>query len=81
MSKLEAVVLKIKPEIWTKHDGKRYVMLSLQDFEKIQDIIEDAGLSRLLRESKQRQAGAPNISHQQMKRMLGITAPRKRKAG
>jgi PHD/YefM family antitoxin component YafN of YafNO toxin-antitoxin module len=74
-------VFNIKREIWTKDDGKRYVMMSLRDFERLQDMIEDAGLSRILRDSKKRQANAPTVSHQQMKRLLGLTRPRKKKAG
>jgi hypothetical protein len=55
-------------------------MLSEEDFEKVQELIEDAGLSRILRESKRRQANAPTISLEEMKRRLGLAPSRKRKA-
>ena len=64
-------MLKIKPEIWTKADGKQFVMLTLADFEKVQELIEDAGLSRILRDSKRRQANAPTTSLAEMKQLLG----------
>ena len=74
-------MLKIKPQYWTKDDGKRFVLLSEEDFEKVQELIEDAGLSRILRESKRRQADAPTISLDEMKRRLGMKTPRRAKAG
>ncbi|MGB7156805.1 MAG: hypothetical protein WBD40_01985 [Tepidisphaeraceae bacterium] len=73
-------MLKIKREIWTKDDGDQFVMMSLRDFEKLQDMIEDAGLSRILRESVKRQANARTVSHREMKRMLSLASPRKKKA-
>lgn len=73
-------MLKIQPEIWTKEDGKQYVMMSMRDFEKLQDMVEDAGLSGILRESKKRQANAPTISQREMNRLLGLTPSRKKKA-
>ena len=45
-------MLKIKPEIWTKNGGERFVVLSMSDFEKVQELIEDAGLSRIFRDAK-----------------------------
>jgi PHD/YefM family antitoxin component YafN of YafNO toxin-antitoxin module len=77
---LEAVLPKIKPEIWTKHDGKQFVMLSLEDFERLQEMVEDAGLLRLLREARRRNAGKPTYTLAQVRERLGLTPPRKRKA-
>ena len=74
-------MLTIKPEIWTGNRGEHFVILSLRDFEKIQELIEDAGLSRILRDARRRNAKSPGISLAEMKRRLGMTKPRKRKAG
>jgi hypothetical protein len=74
-------MVKIKSEIWTKDNGERYVMMTLQDFKKLQDLVEDAGLSRIMRASMKRQASAPTISHQELKRQLGIVPWRRKKAG
>ena len=71
-------MLKIKPEIWTKSDGRQFVMLTLADFEKVEELIEDAGLSRILRDSKKRQASATTTSLAEMKQLLGAKAGRKR---
>jgi hypothetical protein len=70
-------MLRIKPEFWTKDNGKQYVMLSLDDFEKVQELVEDAGLARILREAKHKEAHAPTISLEEMKRRLGISRRRK----
>jgi hypothetical protein len=65
-------MLKIKPEIWTKDGGERFVVLSMSDFEKVQELIEDAGLSRILRDAKRRNANSPNHSLAQVKRRLKL---------
>jgi hypothetical protein len=28
-------ILKIKPEIWTRNGGEQFVVLSMEDFEKV----------------------------------------------
>jgi hypothetical protein len=63
-------MLKIKPEIWTKNGGERFVVLSMSDFEKVQELIEDAGLSRILRGAKRRNANSPSHSLARVKRRL-----------
>ena len=73
-------MLKIKPQFWTKNGRERFVVLSMEDFEKVQEMIEDEGLSRILREAKRKEANAPTISHEEMMRRLGMKPPRKRKA-
>lgn len=70
-------MLDIKPEIWTKNGGEQFVVLSLRDFEKLQELVEDAGLSRILREARRRNANSPTFSAAEVKRRLGLTKPRK----
>ena len=61
--------------------GEQFVILSLRDFEKVQEAIEDAGLARLLRKAKERDTGGPGTSLEEMKRLLGMTGGRtKRRA-
>jgi len=55
-------------------------VLSMRDFEKLRERIEDAGLSRSLRETRRKAANSPRISADELKRRLGIVSPRKRKA-
>lgn len=73
-------MLKIKPEIWTRNGREQFVVLSMRDFEKIEEMIEDAGLSRILREARRKNAGSPTYTLDEVKRRLGIASPRKRKA-
>jgi PHD/YefM family antitoxin component YafN of YafNO toxin-antitoxin module len=70
-------MLKIKPEFWTKSGGEQFVVLSLDDFEKVQELIEDAGLSRILRDAKRKEANARTISLVQAKKQLGLTVRRR----
>jgi len=65
-------MLKLKPELWTRNGREKFVVLSMDDFEKVQDLIEDAGLARILRASKRKQAKAPTVSHEEMMRRLGM---------
>ena len=65
-------MLKIKPEIWTKNGGERFVVLSMSDFEKVQEMIEDVGLSRILRDAKRRNANSPSRTLGQVKRRLKV---------
>ncbi len=75
-------MLNIKPELWTKNGGEQFVILSLRDFEKVQEAIEDAGLARLLRRAKERDTGGPSTSLAAMKRLLGMPGARRaRRAG
>jgi len=73
-------VLKIKPQFWTRNGREKFVLLSLDDFEKVQEMIEDAGLARILREAKRREANAPTISHDELLRRFGMKPKRRRKA-
>jgi hypothetical protein len=71
---------KLKPQ-FLKRDGKRqFVVLSIEDFERIQQALEDVEDVRILERSKRRGANSPITTHAEMKRSLGITPPRKRNA-
>ena len=72
-------MLKIKPEIWTKSGGEQFVVLSLADFEKVQEAIEDAGLSRILREAKRKEANAATVSLTEVKKRIGLVNGRGRR--
>jgi hypothetical protein len=71
-------MLKISPEYWTKNGREQYVVLRLSDFEKLQELIEDAGLSRILRDARRRNSGSSMISSAEMKQRLGITKSHRR---
>jgi PHD/YefM family antitoxin component YafN of YafNO toxin-antitoxin module len=65
-------MLKIKPEIWTRNGGEQFVVLSMRDFERVQELIEDAGLSRILRQAKRKNAHSTTFSTEEVKRRLGL---------
>jgi hypothetical protein len=44
----------------------------MSDFEKVQELIEDAGLSRILRDSKRRNANSPSHSLAHVRRRLKV---------
>jgi PHD/YefM family antitoxin component YafN of YafNO toxin-antitoxin module len=74
-------MLKLKP-VFVKKNGKtEFVILTARDFSAIEKLIEEAGLSRIMKESKKRQAGSPRMSLQHVKHELGITEkPREARA-
>lgn len=76
-------MLNIKPEIWTRNGKEEFVVLSMSDFEKVQEMIEDVGLSRILRESMKRQANARTYTLDEVKQRLGMkpSRPRRRANG
>ena len=67
-------MLKIKPELWTKN-GETFVTLTLTDFEKLQEAVEDAGLLRILRKAKEQDANAPRHTLAEVKERLGLSSP------
>ncbi len=70
-------MLKSKSEIWTNAKGKRFVVLPEDDFARISELIEDAGLSRILREAKKADTGGPSIPFAEIKRQLAARRRRK----
>jgi len=74
-------MLKLKPVFLKRNRKTEFVVLTARDFSAIEKLIEDAGLSRIMKESRTRQAVSPRTSLRQMKRELGMTkAPRKARA-
>ena len=68
----------IKGETWTRENGDKFVMLTEKEFRRLEELAEDAGLSKIMRESKKRQAGSPRTSLREVRRELGMTRkPRK----
>jgi len=66
-------MLKIKPEFWTKRSGEEFVILKLSDFEKVQALLEDAGLSRILRDAKKKEAATATVPLAEVKKRLGLS--------
>ena len=70
---------KIKPEIWTRGNGEQLVVLSLRDFQKLEELAEDAGLSRILRAARRQNAGSPGYTLAQARQMLDAAGATRRK--
>ncbi|MFA7235838.1 MAG: hypothetical protein WC058_03150 [Phycisphaeraceae bacterium] len=65
-------MLDLKPQI-LKHDGKEsFVILTWDEFQAIRDALDDAEDLRILRQSREEQRDEPTISHEQLKRELGL---------
>lgn len=73
----EPCMLKLKAEIWTNSRGRRFVVLPEEDFAQISELIEDAGLARILREAKEADRGGPGIPFAEVKRLLAARRRRK----
>lgn len=70
-------MLKVTPQIWTDPKGRRFVVLAEEEFVQISELIEDAGLSRILREAKKADRGEPGITLAEVKRQLAARRRRK----
>ena len=68
----------IKHETWTRENGDKFVMLPVKEYRRLEELAEDAGLSRIMKESKKRQAGLPRTSLAEVKRQLGMTKKRRK---
>ncbi len=68
----------IKHGIWTRENGDKIVVLTLKEFRRLEDLAEDKGLSRIMKESRKRQANAHRIPLAEVKRELGLGRVRKK---
>lgn len=76
---------KLRSQLWTNEKGKRFVVLPEEDFLRMSELVEDRGLSRILREAIRSDTGEPSIPFAEVKRQLAARrratpSPRKRKA-
>jgi hypothetical protein len=63
-------MLKLKSEVWTNARGKRFVVVPEDDFARITELLEDRGLSRILKEAKGADTGKPGIPFAEVKKQL-----------
>ena len=61
---------KLRSQLWTNEKGKRFVVLPEEDFLRISELVEDRGLSRILREAIESDTDEPSIPFAQVKRQL-----------
>ena len=73
--------MKTKYDVLVRNGKERFVVIPEKDYQALRDRLEDEADFRDIEDSKRRQAGDRTISHAEMKRRLGMTTSRKRKAG
>ena len=69
---------KLRSQLWTNEKGKRFVVLPEEDFLRMSELVEDRGLSRILRQAIESDSDEPSIPFAQVKRQLA--AQRRRTA-
>lgn len=73
-------MLKVKPEYLSKRGRREFVVLTVEDFDRMKAAIEDAHDLRTLREATSKNAKAPYLTSEEVARRLGMGSTRKRKA-
>jgi PHD/YefM family antitoxin component YafN of YafNO toxin-antitoxin module len=76
----ERNMLKIKPEYLSKRGRREFVVLTVEDFERMKEAIEDADGLRTLRAAKRRNARAPYYTAEEVEKRLRLHSGRKKKA-
>ena len=73
-------MLKVKPEYLSKRGKREFVVLTMEDFTRMKEAIEDADDLRTLRDSKRRNAKEPYYTAEEVERRLRVRSSRKKKA-
>jgi hypothetical protein len=69
---------KLRSQLWTNEKGKRFVVLPEEDFLRLSDLIEDRGLSGILRQAIESDTDEPSIPFAEVKRQLAARPRRRR---
>ncbi len=72
-------MLKVKPEYLSKRGRREFVILTVEDFDRMKAAIEDAEDLRTLREATRKNAKAPYFTPEEVDRRLGTRSSRKKK--
>ena len=65
-------MVELKPKILEKDGKKEFVILTYEEFKKIQEELLDYEDLKMLRKAKQEEANAPTISLNEAKKILQI---------
>jgi len=65
-------MISINPQILEKNGKKEFVILSYEDFLKLQEELACYDDLRILREAKKEEQNAPSVSFEKAKRILNI---------
>ena len=74
-------MLKVKPEFLSKHGKRQFVILTIEDFARIQEALDDARDLRDLRRATRRNAGKPYYTPAEVERRLARRSTRRKRNG
>ena len=72
---------KVKPEYLSKNGKRQFVILTIEDFDRIKEALEDARDLRDLRRATQSNAGRPYYTPAEVERRLATRSPRTKRNG
>jgi hypothetical protein len=74
-------MLKVKPEFLSRHGKRQFVILTIEDFDRIQAALDDARDLRDLRRATRRNAGKPYYTPAEVERRLATRSTRRKRNG
>jgi len=69
-------MLKVKPEYLSRHGQRQFVILTIEDFDRMREALDDARDLRDLRQATRSNAGKPYYSSAQVEERLTKRATR-----
>ena len=72
-------MLKVKPEFLSKHGKRQFVILTIEDFDRIQAALNDARDLRDLRSATRQNAGKPYSTPAEVERHLARRSTRRKR--
>jgi len=72
-------MLKVKPEYLSKRGRREFVVLTVEDFDRMKEAVEDAEDLRTLRQAARKNAKAPYYTAIEVERRLRMGSSRKKK--
>ncbi|HZL37990.1 MAG TPA: hypothetical protein VFC78_21925 [Tepidisphaeraceae bacterium] len=70
-------MLKLNPEYLSRNGQRQFVILTIEDFSRLTDALEDAQDLRILRQARDKNKGKPTFTLAQVKRQLAVGPSRK----
>ena len=75
------MMLKVKPEYLSKHGKRQFVILTIEDFDRIKEALDDAQDLRDLRQATRGNACKPYYTPAEVERRLANRSARNRRNG
>ena len=74
-------MLKVKPEYLSRHGKRQFVILTIEDFDRMREALDDARDLRDLRQATRRNAGTPYYTPAEVERRLANHPTRNKRNG